>query len=124
MWILLILLTGLIGYGIYFARNGKGYSADIGGTMITTISILFIVLFLTFWGCTLVDSRLMIINHTTYQQTIESARISDISDYERMALTKEILEYNIKLRQMQYWNDTFWFDMFYFDDIMKLESIQ
>lgn len=120
MWIFMILSIILIGVGIKLTKEYYEFL----GLMVTVLMIGFLLVTTLFWIGMNYDSKTMIITYPTFVQTIESARHEDISDYERMALTQEILEFNLQLQKAQYWNSTFMFDMFYLDGIMELEPIR
>jgi len=70
-----------------------------------TIIVLIILLFSYY------DGKAEIERYYTLKQTIEDSRKNEISDVERAALTKKIVEYNDYLASVKYWNDTI-FDIY------------
>lgn len=62
-------------------------------------------------------------SYYAFEQTIEDARSQDISDYERVTLTKEVAEMNKWVKSSQYYNHTI-FDWYIPDEIDELELIK
>lgn len=57
------------------------------------------------------------------KETIEISRSENISEIERAALTKEIIEVNAHLASAKYWNEN-GFDIFIYDGVTELEPLK
>lgn len=65
-----------------------------------------------------------IIEYKTRQATIEQQRKSNISELERVELTKEIIEDNAWLSDCKYDVNNKWFSIYYDKEVLNLEPIE
>lgn len=82
-----------------------------------------ICLALVVWPFIYMDYKAGIERYYAFEQTVNGARNQNISDYERVTLTKEIAEMNKWVKGSQYYNHTI-FDWYIPDEIDKLELIK
>lgn len=65
-----------------------------------------------------------VIEYKTRQITIQQQRNANISELERVELTKEILSDNVWLRDCQYDINSKWLDIYYDKEILELKPIE
>ena len=120
MWLLWIISVVLFLYGLKLIKN---WDTDVVGFSITMICGVFLFLSLLFWPIEYYETKATIAVYPEMVKSIESARRGEISEFERMALTQTIIQFNMELKRKQYWNETFIFDIYVPDEIMDIEPI-
>jgi len=102
--IITLVLLFVIGGTLAFADDGE-LIAIIAGF------VLLIVVFV--WSVNYITGIDDYNRHEAAKHTIESARLGEISDVERAALTAKIVDINVGIASAKYWNETFFGDMVY-----------
>jgi len=119
VWLFMLLAVVCI-YGL--TRDTK-----FANSWIVIISTCLLVVALIFWTLFLPLTRASIYStmqeYDAVQETLDHAR-SEVSLYERIAITEQVAEMNQWRAKVQYWNDHWLFTAFYPDEVNNLEPIQ
>ena len=121
MWVLWIVAVIVVMVGLKLADT---WDYDLIGSGMVAFAGFFLLISLICWPVEYYSHKASIAAYPDRVSSIEAARRGEISEYERMALTKDIMDFNVNLRKAQYWNETFMFDMYIPDEIMQLEPIR
>jgi amino acid transporter len=114
--ILIILSIGSIYW--YSKDEWNGFALTLSFVFSTATIIALILLPILYY-----DGKAEIKRYYALKQTIEDSRKNELSDIERAALTKKIVEYNADLASVKYWNDTI-FDIYIPDELAKLDYLK
>ncbi|MBA1335871.1 MAG: hypothetical protein HPY66_1689 [Firmicutes bacterium] len=119
--IILLSLVLLIVAGYIIAQK-QLWGGDVGFfTVVIGGATLFMAL--VFWPVSYYSNMAHIQEYSAIKRTIEEARISDLSEVERAALTTTIISVNETLAGARYWNDTV-FDIYIPDEFANLEPLK
>nr|WP_145401679.1 hypothetical protein [Paenibacillus xylanexedens] len=119
---MLVLLIGFIlltALGIYVAKRHYEFT----GIIITLIAGLGVLTVAMAWPTTYFENVVNIEVYETTKNSITYARESDLSEFERAALTSKIIEVNENLAKAKYWNNTMFGDLIP-DKMAKLEYLK
>lgn len=106
----------LVGLAFFLESDVLNFIAGIAIT-ITVIALLFIPICRYY-------STSRIIEYETRQKVIFQQRNSNVSELERVELTKEILSDNVWLSESKYDINNKWISVYYDKDILNLKPIQ
>ena len=119
--ITLFILLGLTGFGIYLTYRDWGYEV-LGGLM----GIIFGLWSVIHLICILTVSysyELFVVKRDAFEKTLNDSRKNG-NQYETAAIVKEVSEWNTKLAEYKYDNNTLYFDQYIDDRIEDLEPIK
>lgn len=117
--ILGILVIGIIA-GVILEEKGNYCNGAILYTLSGTVLFLILLIFLLFYNYELSNIQ----SYYAVKETVESVRNRDnISEFENVALSQNIIEINTWLKKAQYWNGTI-FDIAIPDKVMELELLK
>ena len=119
--ITLIILLALTGFGVYLTYRGWDYEV-LGGVMAAVFGIWALIHLL----CILTVSysyELFVVKRDAFEKTLNDSRKNG-NQYETAAIVKEVAEWNTKLAEYKYDNNTLYFDQFIDDRIEDLEPIE
>jgi hypothetical protein len=120
---LIIITIILFGIGFAIDKISYWYDGDVF-KFFGWISLIITIVAIILVPICRYNSTGRIIEYKTRQATIEQQRKANISELERVQLTKEILDDNAWLSACKYDVNNKWFDIYYDKEVLNLEPIE
>ncbi len=120
-WLLFLVLLLLVGIGVIV--HNKGYKYEGSGLLIAFFPGLFLVIALILLPIERMNNYADIASHESLRETVEYARVEDMSEYERVTILSNIADSNQRIARMQYLNTTIW-NWYYPSEIIDVEPIR
>lgn len=130
MWAFLVplglFIVGLVCYIVHqkFSKH-EDWTDSIIGHICVLMGILWLTVALIALPCTRWENYSFILKLEAMKDVIEEIRINpDISEFERLALQKDIIEMNKDLASKQYYSRNVWTKWFFPKELQKVKPIK
>lgn len=120
--ILLFALSTILAAAVQIKVNKNQFADDTIPIIWLTISIIALVLSLITLQLCRNDDKSFMVKVQSYRRTIATQR--QLSEIERAALTKDILEINATMADRQYWSKSKWIGVYYHNCIDTLKPLE
>jgi hypothetical protein len=118
--ITLIILIVLVAIGGYLTTK---WNYEVLGIIMCVIFGLWLIIHSFCWGLVSYEYGLFVEKRNAFEYTLQVARENG-NEYETAAIVKEVAQWNVKLAEYKYDNNTLYFDQYIDDRIEFLEPIK